>query len=321
MIRETLHHIGIKLPEEKMLPLKASEAAEVLRRDAPNKILNALQGAAAGLIANGSPGAGQWADVPWIALFDPSVTESATQGYYVVYLFSAKGTTVYLSLNQGATAVQEEFKSKAFDVLQDRAKFIRNRLSDFLPKLNIKEIDLNATTRLSKAYEAGHAIGKRYDLLNLPSEDVLNNDLQLIVKAYRTLTFRGGISLEPRAETFGTENETKVTERRRMVLHEKIERQSGIAKKVKKLHGTVCQACGLDMSKLYGQIGSGFIEAHHLIPLHTMEEGEAREYSVSKDFCVLCPNCHRMIHRYPSSEEPKPNDLEGFQRLLKGAIE
>ena len=40
-----------------------------------------------GLSVKGSPGAGQWAAVPWISVFDDIVTDSATHGYYVVYLF------------------------------------------------------------------------------------------------------------------------------------------------------------------------------------------------------------------------------------------
>lgn len=33
-----------------------------------------------------SPGKGRWADAPWIAAFDPLVTETAREGYYPVYL-------------------------------------------------------------------------------------------------------------------------------------------------------------------------------------------------------------------------------------------
>lgn len=70
----------------------------------------ALRGAAArevelsiharrGLSIKGSAGAGQWAGVPWIAIFDDVVTDSATRGYYLVYLFSVDGSAVHLSLN------------------------------------------------------------------------------------------------------------------------------------------------------------------------------------------------------------------------------
>ena len=44
-----------------------------------------------GLTVKGSAGAGQWAAVPWISIFDDVVTDSATRGYYVVYILMAVG--------------------------------------------------------------------------------------------------------------------------------------------------------------------------------------------------------------------------------------
>ncbi len=80
----------------------------------------------------------------------------------------------------------------------------------------------------------------------------------------------------------------------------------------KKFHGTTCQACDLNFGKRYGEIGDGFIEAHHLKPIGTLEEGVAIKYDVASEFAVLCANCHRMIHR---TEDP--SDLEGFKESLK----
>lgn len=86
------------------------------------------------------------------------------------------------------------------------------------------------------------------------------------------------------------EDLTKVRE------HKRIERNRKLAEKAKKVHGYVCQACGFDFSKRYGEIGRTYIEAHHLTPLHTLK-GERVSLDPKKDFSVLCANCHRMIHR------------------------
>jgi 5-methylcytosine-specific restriction protein A len=83
----------------------------------------------AGLVDEGSPGQGNWAAVPWISVFDPAITTSATRGYYVVYLFHANEPVVHLSLNQGTTAVREEFAGKTREVLADRAEFMRKRVA------------------------------------------------------------------------------------------------------------------------------------------------------------------------------------------------
>lgn len=55
-----------------------------------------------------------------------------------------------------------------------------------------------------------------------------------------------------------------------------------------------CEACGEDMEAIYGELGTGYIEAHHKVPVALIEEGETTKLS---DLAALCANCHRMIHR------------------------
>jgi len=60
-------------------------------------------------------------------------------------------------------------------------------------------------------------------------------------------------------------------------------------------HHTVCQVCGFDFEKVYGDRGAGFIEVHHLRPIATLKR--ATKIDPRKDMSVVCANCHRMIHR------------------------
>ena len=53
-----------------------------------------------------------------------------------------------------------------------------------------------------------------------------------------------------------------------------------------------CDACGMAPSKAYGE---EIIEAHHVIPLADTK-GMART-PTPDDFAMLCPNCHRAVHR------------------------
>lgn len=55
-----------------------------------------------------------------------------------------------------------------------------------------------------------------------------------------------------------------------------------------------CQVCGFSFVKAYGQVGKGFIEAHHTIPLS--EISEIIETKI-EDLALVCSNCHRMLHR------------------------
>lgn len=54
-----------------------------------------------------------------------------------------------------------------------------------------------------------------------------------------------------------------------------------------------CEACGFDYAVQYGELGSGYIECHHRLPLG---QGDERETSI-EDLALLCASCHQMIHR------------------------
>ena len=54
-----------------------------------------------------------------------------------------------------------------------------------------------------------------------------------------------------------------------------------------------CEACGFDFNATYGAHGTGFIEVHHVLPLHTLKPGSRTRL---QDLAVLCANCHRMVH-------------------------
>lgn len=46
---------------------------------------------------------------------------------------------------------------------------------------------------------------------------------------------------------------------------------------------------------MYGSLGAGFIEVHHVKPLHLQDE----EFIIdpATDLVCVCANCHRMLHR------------------------
>jgi 5-methylcytosine-specific restriction protein A len=254
----------------------------------------------------GSPGKGNWAHVPWVSVFDPVVTTSATRGYYVVYLVSADCRRIYLSLNQGTTAIREEFGARYTDELRRRAQLMRQRVPDYDGRFNDAPIDLASTASLPAGYEAGHAFGLRYDAGAVPDDETLAQDLRAIVRMYLQLTARRGLEPSADPEEFGDEFQGgTVTETRRYRLHRRIERDSSAGRKAKQVHGYTCQACGFDFEAVYGELGRSFIEAHHLTPLADLPEDEPAPQDPQKDFAVLCANCHRMIHKTDA-----PGDLE-----------
>lgn len=60
------------------------------------------------------------------------------------------------------------------------------------------------------------------------------------------------------------------------------------------IHGCYCHACGFDFEKVYGEIGKGYIQVHHINPI---SETGPIEINPSKDLIPLCSNCHSIVHR------------------------
>jgi 5-methylcytosine-specific restriction protein A len=77
-------------------------------------------------------------------------------------------------------------------------------------------------------------------------------------------------------------------------------------------HGARCHACGFDFAKFYGDLGEGFIEVHHRIPVSAMPPNYV--VSPDKDLVPLCSNCHQMVHR---ENPPIPVEIlrERLERL------
>lgn len=79
-----------------------------------------------------------------------------------------------------------------------------------------------------------------------------------------------------------------------------------------KHYGFVCQCCGFDFEKTYGELGKNFIHVHHIRPLRTLGEG----YCINPvtDLIPLCPNCHAMIHR---GNDARPLSVDDLRKMLR----
>lgn len=54
-----------------------------------------------------------------------------------------------------------------------------------------------------------------------------------------------------------------------------------------------CEACGFNFETAYGERGAGYIEVHHVNPLHVT----GLTSTSLADLALVCANCHRMCHR------------------------
>lgn len=143
-----------------------------------------------------SVGNGQWAAVPWLSIFDKEITESAQRGYYIVYLFTADLSGVYLSLNQGYTRYTEKYHHQD---PEKKIKLVSMYWQANLPFLkntngfNSKNINLsyNGTgSALPKGYELGNIFSKFYSadtLTKMSTDEILSQDLDDMIDAYKEL--------------------------------------------------------------------------------------------------------------------------------------
>ena len=128
------------------------------------------------------------------------------------------------------------------------------------------------------------AVGRRYRLDPPPQIASLRTDLAAMLEIYREL-----------ASTLGA------------IFTEQDEALSALASSdgipPGGLDGARCEGCALDLHRIYPDHWEGLIEAHHKRPL-SQAPREGEQLSVD-DFALLCPTCHRLIHRMGCPDLPR----------------
>ncbi len=269
--------------------------AEFIRKDVPI-VIQEILGRDDRLIVHGSAGQGTWARVPWVAVFDRFITDTAQDGYYVVYLVKEDFTGIYISLNQGVTTVRAQYRGDAKKALAAKAADYGARLGKLDDSVIMGPIKLaiDSPTNLGAFYEQGSVCAKHYKKGEIPSDKVLNRDLIEMLELYQALSDKELVVMAATAEV--DENDVGEENLIGFRQHKRIERNQKLAAIAKQIHGHVCQACGFNFEEKYGDIGKGFIEAHHLTPISELI-GKRVKLNPKTDFAVLCSNCHRMIHK------------------------
>lgn len=133
-----------------------------------------------------SVGAGNWAMVPWICIFDRSITTTATKGVYIVYLLSKDSKRLYLTFNQGCTEISNSHNKR------ETIRIMRENAAEIVGYTDAHgfgigdDIDLGeGLTSLGQFYERGTVYYKRYDVDDIPSEAELRKDLSEMMEIYQ----------------------------------------------------------------------------------------------------------------------------------------
>jgi hypothetical protein len=135
-------------------------------------------------------------EIPWISILNPELTSTTQAGMYLVYLYSADLSELYISMNQGYTRHKEiaetnGFKGKkaaqqALLTLKSESKDIEKILKSekLIPFDSVLNINLKSESELPQGYESGHIVGFKYNMSNLPVDSKLQNDLDLMLSIY-----------------------------------------------------------------------------------------------------------------------------------------
>ncbi len=142
-------------------------------------------------LITGSVGQGNWAMVPWICIFDRSITTTATKGVYIVYLLKKDGTSLYLTFNQGCTEIRKSYsKRETVNIMREKAEEI---ISQIDPRgfCSDQEINLgDGLTDLGELYQKGTIFYKEYRKGAVPNENELLGDLANMMDIYREYAHR-----------------------------------------------------------------------------------------------------------------------------------
>ncbi len=133
------------------------------------------------LQAEGRDGTGLKTEIPWTRVYSKSRSPSATDGWYLVFLFSSLGDRAYLSLNQGTTRWDRgEFRQRPESELNAHAAWARNLLTgkDSFPAKWTTQIELDSRrSHLGRGYELGNVVSVEYPVGAVPSDEEIKQDL------------------------------------------------------------------------------------------------------------------------------------------------
>lgn len=207
-----------------------------------------------------------------------------------------------LYLNKGGNRIQKnDPKIKELSdllnqlpIFKDKNEFekFRNENGVYMKLMNFKSFD--------KTYKGeGLKGGSKLDETTL--NEYFNNrkDLAELANNIRGLTNNSTLASEINKINEDEESEGRKEGKVLYKYHRYRERNSKVIESKKKnfikQNGRLfCENCGFDYAKHYGKIGEGFIEAHHITPIHKLTE---ETVTTEKDLILLCANCHRMIHK------------------------
>ena len=267
----------------------------------------------------GSIGNGNVARVPWVGVFNRSVTTSAQNGYYIVLLFAQDLQSCTLSLNQGITSFVKKYSQK---IAQIKAREYAARAAQCFPVAPgaiLGPIDLAADGDLGMGYQLAAIESFRYEIDDLPSAEVLSAHFEQLLNHYDRLIQVAGPSLQSLVQVTEQEYQKAVQE---IAVDSKNKnkippllndtpkpkplpistaagkaypRDPKVASRALLAANYLCEVDSAHKTFISHAKKRPYIEAHHLIPIALQDHFE-QSLDVAANVVGLCPLCHKMLH-------------------------
>ncbi len=118
------------------------------------------------------------------------------------------------------------------------------------------------------------------------------------------------------SELVGYEGEVKEEFR----LHKWIERDLIFRNSYKKKYAEIekCPGCELNPKKAFGISAINFFELHHITPL-ALRKSDRNSITKESDVLLLCPNCHKLIHKMMSKKNKEIITLDDLKSIINNS--
>lgn len=333
-------------PKAVAQPFKGHPLGGLLRDRIPELLYAKCSLSRERYLVSGSVGKGNWAEIPWVCIFDRDITKTAQNGYYCVYLFRATCDGLYLSLAIGWTQFKKYYPgSQAGKKIHHAAVDCRDFFDEELEKLRCGPIDLASSGDLGRGYELGHILNYFYRKDKIPEDAQLVDDLHYMLQCYEKLKQQLGKKdivtlLEHAHKKALLENDAKDATFQQEIANFPIKtppagpvprsepqkgsrsvrwlRDPGIARGVFEDKNYQCEVGKEHITFLSRVTNRPYVEAHHLVPVGYQDEFKM-SLDVPENILVLCPLCHRKFHH--ASEKQRNVMVEHFYEQRKTGFE
>ena len=132
---------------------------------------------------SGSVGKGGWAEIPWVAVYKLSETDTLHHGFFIVYVFSADLLKLFLTVNQGSVLYFETHTRTETNahIRESSDAVIANMDSGGFA---LGPIDLGTKSNVGRFLENGCMFSLEYDVASLPMDYILFSDLKKAKELY-----------------------------------------------------------------------------------------------------------------------------------------